>query len=69
MNFYGPQHKFEVDLGDYGTPPFDTVFTVVDEDSFTIASQEENACCLNFASHKRPGGGYTIPLKQSPSCL
>ncbi|MCH6577264.1 MAG: DUF2263 domain-containing protein, partial [Proteobacteria bacterium] len=31
-------------------------FSVVYEDTFTAA--EEGARCLNFASHKRPGGGY-----------
>lgn len=35
-----------------------TVITVTDEDTFGAASHYDNACCLNFASHKRPGGGY-----------
>lgn len=31
---------------------------VIDKDTFTAAAEEEFPCCLNFASHKRPGGGY-----------
>jgi len=36
--------------------PEKTVIEIVDDDTFSIAS--EGDCCLNFASHKRPGGGY-----------
>ncbi|MCK9458436.1 MAG: TIGR02452 family protein [Proteobacteria bacterium] len=35
-----------------------TQFSVVDNDTFTTAAEFDHACCLNFASHKRPGGGY-----------
>lgn len=31
---------------------------VVDDDSLTAASKLDNSVILNFASHKRPGGGY-----------
>ena len=37
---------------------YDTKISVVDNDTFGAAKGHENACCLNFASHKRPGGGY-----------
>lgn len=37
---------------------FNTVTGVFDEDTFTLAQRCKNACCLNFASHRRPGGGY-----------
>lgn len=47
----------EVELGT-GSPAYETQFSIVDGDTFTIASEEVNPCCLNFASHKRPGGGY-----------
>ena len=39
-------------------PNFDTSIEMMDIDSLTIASQLDNPCILNFASHKRPGGGY-----------
>jgi len=51
MKFYDNEFEFEVEPGE-----FETQFSVVDKDTFTAA--EEGACCLNFASHKRPGGGY-----------
>jgi uncharacterized protein (TIGR02452 family) len=31
---------------------------VVNEDTLGAAEKFSNPCCLNFASHKRPGGGY-----------
>ena len=48
---------------------YETKFVITDQDTFTAASYEESSCCLNFASHKRPGGGYravmgtSMPLK------
>mgnify|MGYP003330715041 CR=1 FL=1 len=35
-----------------------TNISVEDTDTLGAARKFENACCLNFASHKRPGGGY-----------
>ncbi len=59
MKFYREEHTFDSCLEDYGSPPFDTEFVVISEDTFTIAGQEQGkVACLNFASHKRPGGGY-----------
>lgn len=42
-----------------------TKVSIVDGDTFTVAAGVDNPCCLNFASHKRPGGGYlsVIDLK------
>ena len=37
---------------------FTTKMEIVDEDTLTISKEMENPCCLNFASYKRPGGGY-----------
>jgi uncharacterized protein (TIGR02452 family) len=37
---------------------YDTQILVVNNDTFTTASEYIRPCCLNFASHKRPGGGY-----------
>jgi len=52
--------KFYEDECELYTPTgvWPTKITVTDEDTFTAASRFENACCLNFASHRRPGGGY-----------
>lgn len=36
----------------------DTKITLISNDTFTVAAKYPNAACLNFASHKRPGGGY-----------
>jgi uncharacterized protein (TIGR02452 family) len=32
--------------------------SVVNDDTFGVAAKYPGAVCLNFASHKRPGGGY-----------
>ena len=37
---------------------FSTTLRMTDEDTFSAAFWHPHACCLNFASHKRPGGGY-----------
>jgi uncharacterized protein (TIGR02452 family) len=62
MKFYDDDHEFDSALDLYGVPPFDTHTYVLEEDTFTIAQQEVglgySVGCLNFASHKRPGGGY-----------
>jgi len=39
-------------------PQYTTNISIADTDTFGAASAYDNACCLNFASHKRPGGGY-----------
>jgi uncharacterized protein (TIGR02452 family) len=46
-------------------PNHDLKVTISDSDTFTAAASLENPGCLNFASHKRPGGGYlsVIDLK------
>ena len=31
---------------------------ILDCDTLEAASKYPSVCCLNFASHKRPGGGY-----------
>lgn len=36
----------------------ETKISVVNNDTFTEASKYKLAACLNFASHKRPGGSY-----------
>ena len=37
---------------------YNTSYEVVDCDTFTAAKEFPGCCCLNFASHKRVGGGY-----------
>lgn len=37
---------------------YDTQILVIKNDTFTTASEYIRPCCLNFGSHKRPGGGY-----------
>jgi len=54
MKVYKEHHAFNPVVRDR----FTTVISVTDEDTFGAASRYDNACCLNFASHKRPGGGY-----------
>lgn len=53
ITFYPDDYVFEFQAGD-ALPRI----TFMDDDTFTAASRYDNACCLNFASHKRPGGGY-----------
>jgi uncharacterized protein (TIGR02452 family) len=54
MKFYDTDHKFRepTDLG------YTTIIEIMDADTLAVAQQFSNPCCLNFASHKRPGGGY-----------
>ena len=57
MKYYDVDHKF--DNQNPFQPIVETEITVVDDDTFGAASKETQRCgCLNFASHKRPGGGY-----------
>jgi hypothetical protein len=51
--FYPNQHVFNPFPATYQTS-----ITIEDADTLGAASKFGNACCLNFASHKRPGGGY-----------
>ena len=51
--FYDNDHVFNVPMGSKAT-----LIKVVDDDTFTTASWYQQSCCLNFASHRRPGGGY-----------
>ena len=58
--FYDNDHKFDEPL-----KLFDMDIVIIDADTFSAAQVlcKNNIvpCCLNFASHKRPGGGY-MPL-------
>lgn len=53
MRFYDDSWVSEQTTGN-----FVPEISLVDNDTFTEASQYNKPCCLNFASHKRPGGGY-----------
>lgn len=53
IHCYDSDHTFARRVG-----TFDTKLDVVDNDTFTEAARHCGPCCLNFASHKRPGGGY-----------
>lgn len=53
VKFYDEQHAFPT-----FAPAWNTQITVEDKDTFGAAQEHDNACCLNFASHRRPGGGY-----------
>lgn len=61
MNFYDEDHVFIKPK----SPNHNLQISIVDNDTFTIAATMNNPGCLNFASHKRPGGGYlsVIDLK------
>ncbi len=50
---YYQDHRFPVFAGNTITR-----ISVVNDDTFTLAADHPGAACLNFASHKRPGGGY-----------
>ena len=52
--FYGNDFQFLEEFARTNT----TEITLVDGDTFTVAQTLEKPCVLNFASHKRPGGGY-----------
>ena len=54
IKIYKESHVFDPVL--HGQ--FDTKITVIDKDTLAAAKEYNNPCCLNFASHKRPGGGY-----------
>lgn len=53
MKHYQTNHVFEP-----FEPKYKTTFRVEDIDTFGAAVNFNKPCCLNFASHKRPGGGY-----------
>lgn len=50
---YYLNHRFPIFEGNH-----ETKISIVNGDTFTVAQDFDNAACLNFASHKRPGGGY-----------
>ena len=50
---YYEDHRFPTFEG-----KFDTKVSIVNGDTFTIAKDYYLPACLNFASHKRPGGSY-----------
>ncbi len=50
---YYESHRFPCFAGTHQTK-----ISVVNNDTFTLAASYPDAACLNFASHKRPGGGY-----------
>lgn len=54
LEYYADSYEFPVRLPNFTK----TRIQIIDEDTFTAAKRFDNACCLNFASHKRPGGGY-----------
>jgi hypothetical protein len=54
---YYENHHFPIFEG-----RFNTEITVVNGDTFTIAQNYDSPACLNFASHKRPGGSYLSVL-------
>jgi uncharacterized protein (TIGR02452 family) len=53
VKFYNTDYVFSSPKSQYVTK-----IEIQDLDTIGAAKQFENACCLNFASHKRPGGGY-----------
>lgn len=54
--FYDNGHEFDKVYNRYNTK-----IQLIEGDTFTVAKQFKNACCLNFASNKYVGGAYTIP--------
>lgn len=54
---YYQDHRFEAFTGS-----FDTKISIVNGDTFTVAKDYNLPACLNFASHKRPGGSYLSVL-------
>lgn len=50
-------HRFETFDGKHNTK-----ISIVNGDTFTIAKDYNMPACLNFASHKRPGGSYLSVL-------
>lgn len=65
IKIYKPDHSFSPPQAKYNT----TSITIQDIDTLGAAQQYNDPACLNFASHKRPGGGYKavqnipIPIK------
>lgn len=55
--YYGNDYEFEEIVRSY-----DTKIELIDGDTFTVAQTLKKPCVLNFASHKRPGGGYESVL-------
>lgn len=55
---YYDNHRFEVFTGTH-----ETKISIVNGDTFTVAKDYTLAACLNFASHKRPGGSYLSVLE------
>ena len=61
IRYYGDDAKFD-NIESFEN--LNTEVSIVDDDTFTMAQKlydtirDENVCCLNFASHQRPGGGY-----------
>ena len=53
IQYYPETCRFERPSGAH-----DTKFEIVDDDTFSEAGRHDLPACLNFASHKRPGGGY-----------
>lgn len=62
--FYDNDYIFDVPMGSNAT-----LIKVIDIDTFTAASwyptSHPKVSCLNFASHRRPGGGY-LSVKDIP---
>ena len=56
--YYGNDYQFKEVIQHQSN----TEITLVDGDTFTVAQTLEKPCVLNFASHKRPGGGYECVL-------
>jgi len=61
---YYEDHRFPSFEGKH-----DTKISVVNNDTFTLAHEllPATSCCLNFASHKRPGGGYKSVIRADVS--
>lgn len=57
---YYADHRFEAFPNKH-----ETKTRVINSDTFTFAAScNEKVACLNFASHKRPGGGYETVLNR-----
>lgn len=59
---YYENHRFPVRKAKHETKVW-----LVNADTFGEASKYDTAACLNFASHKRPGGGYeSVMTRRGP---
>ena len=60
IKFYPNGYEFDLKKQFVGKalPDYDTKIVINDNDTLKAAQKLINPCCLNFASHKRPGGGY-----------